>query len=144
MQILQKRTMICDWCLQKPAVYAVRIMSKKIFKGVPVEYEGDYYYCHNEHAYYADEKMLSRNDIAMKDAYRSKMGFLTSNEIASIRKKYGISSEKLSLLLGWDAKTIGEYEEHRVQDAAHDEILRKFAAGPEDFLSRRSAIEKSE
>jgi transcriptional regulator with XRE-family HTH domain/uncharacterized phage-associated protein len=70
----------------------------------------------------------------MKNAYREKMGLLTSSQIASIRAKYGISQSDLCLLLGWGAKTITRYESHQVQDVAHDTILRKLNSDPEWFL----------
>ena len=70
----------------------------------------------------------------MKNAYREKMGLLTSHQIAAIRTKYGISQSDLYLLLGWGGKTITRYESHQVQDVAHDTILRKLDSDPEWFL----------
>ncbi|MBO4888915.1 MAG: DUF4065 domain-containing protein [Firmicutes bacterium] len=105
-----------------------------IYKDVALEYDAEYYYCDQADELYADEKQMSQNDIAMKNAYREKMGLLTSHQIAAIRARYGISQSDLCLLLGWGGKTITRYESHQVQDIAHDTILRKLSSDPEWFL----------
>jgi uncharacterized phage-associated protein len=79
----------------------------------------------------------------MKNAYREKMGLLTSHQIAAIRARYGISQSDLCLLLGWGAKTITRYESHQVQDIAHDTILRKLDSDPEWFLQLLHAEKES-
>ena len=40
----------------------------------------------------------------------------------------------MCLLLGWGGKTLARYENHQVQDVAHDTILRKIGSDPEWFL----------
>ena len=92
---------------------------------------------------YADEQQISANDISMKNAYRQATGLLTSDQIAAIRARYGISQSDLCLLLGWGGKTITRYESHQVQDIAHDTILRKLAADPEWFLNLLDAAKDS-
>ena len=125
---------ICPCCMEEHEVQTVIVMDSNIFKGVPVEYKAEYYYCDQADEYYADEQQISKNDIAMKNAYREKEGLLTSEQITSIRAKYGISQSDLCLLLGWGGKTITRYESHQVQDVAHDTILRKLDSDPEWFL----------
>ena len=110
---------------------------------MPVEYSAEYFYCDQANETYADEQQISSNDISMKNAYRVKMGLLTSHHIAVIRARYGISQSDLCLLLGWGGKTITRYEGHQVQDIAHDTILRKLAADPEWFLQLLKAEKKS-
>ena len=78
----------------------------------------------------------------MKNAYRAKIGLLTSNDIIAIRQKYGISQSDLALLLGWGEKTITRYEGHQVQDAAHDSILRKIGSDPEWYLELLDAFQE--
>ncbi len=125
---------ICPCCMEEHEVKTITIHEESIFKNVPVEYEAEYYYCSAAEETYADEQQISANDIAMKNAYREKMGLLTSNQISAIRARYGISQSDLCLLLGWGGKTITRYESHQVQDIAHDSILRKLMADPEWFL----------
>jgi putative zinc finger/helix-turn-helix YgiT family protein len=101
---------------------------------VPVDYNAEYFYCGQTDETWAGEQQISASDISMKNAYRKKMGLLTSQQILALRARYGISQSDLCLLLGWGAKTITRYESHQVQDAAHDTILRKLDSDPEWFL----------
>ena len=134
MKILKTERMLCPCCMEEHEVQTISVMENNVFKEVPLEYKAEYHYCDKADEAYADEQQLSSNDISMKNAYREKMGLLTSHQIASIRARYGISQSDLCLLLGWGAKTITRYESHQVQDIAHDTILRKLCSDPEWFL----------
>jgi putative zinc finger/helix-turn-helix YgiT family protein len=120
--------------MEEHIVQTVVIPEENIFKNIPVKYDVECYYCDKADEVYEDERQISLNGIAMKNAYREKMGLLTSHQIAAIRARYGISQSDLCLLLGWGAKTITRYESHQVQDIAHDTILRKLDSDPEWFL----------
>lgn len=124
----------CPCCMEVHNVQTVIEKETNIYKDVALEYDAEYYYCDQADELYADEKQMSQNDIAMKNACREKKGLLTSHQIAAIRARYGISQSDLCLLLGWGGKTITRYESHQVQDIAHDTILRKLASDPEWFL----------
>ena len=134
MKVLRKIDMLCPCCMEEHTVQITSVLEHSIFKNVPVDYSAEYFYCDRADEIYADEQQISSNDIAMKNAYREKMGLLTSHQIAAIRARYGISQSDLCLLLGWGAKTITRYESHQVQDIAHDTILRKLGSDPEWFL----------
>ena len=125
---------ICPCCMEEHEIQTITVMENNVFKNVPVEYKAEYFYCSSADETYADEQQIATNDIAMKNAYREKMGLLTSHQISAIRARYGISQSDLCLLLGWGGKTITRYESHQVQDIAHDTILRKLATDPEWFL----------
>lgn len=125
---------LCPCCMEVHDQQIVSVIDQNVFKGIPVEYSAEYCYCSRSDEMYADEKQLSRNDIAMKNTYREKTGLLTSFQIIEIRNRYGISQGDLCVLLGWGEKTITRYESHQVQDKAHDTILRKLDADPEWFI----------
>ena len=143
MTTIQTEKKLCPCCMEEHEVQTVRDTERNVFKGVPVEYSAEYQYCDQADEFFADELQISRNDIAMKNAYRKKMGLLTADQIAAIRARYGISQSDLCLLLGWGGKTITRYESHQVQDAAHDTILRKLDADPEWFLQLLEAEKAS-
>ena len=130
---IEKR--LCECCMEEHDVRKVLVKEKNIFKGICVDYDAEYFYCDHADETYADEEMISGNDIAMKNAYRKASGLLTTDEIIAIRARYGISQSDLCLLLGWGGKTITRYESHQVQDNAHDTILRKLDDDPEWFLA---------
>ena len=139
MKILSSDIKLCSCCMEEHEVQTVTVVESNVFKGTPVEYDADFFYCDRAEELFADEQQISSNDIAMKNAYREKTGLLTSQQIAAIRARYGISQSDLCLLLGWGGKTITRYESHQVQDIAHDTILRKLDSDPEWFLQLLSA-----
>ena len=143
MKVLQSIIMLCPCCMEEHAIQTITVSEHNVFKNVPVEFKAEYFYCDQAEETFADEQQISMNDIAMKNAYREKMGLLTSHQIASIRARYGISQSDLCLLLGWGAKTITRYESHQVQDIAHDTILRKLDSDPEWFLQLLQAEKES-
>ena len=130
---------LCPCCMEEHITKTISVVESNIFKGEHVDYDAEYFYCDKADEIYADEYQVVSNDIAMKNAYRKKMNLLTSDEIAAIRTKYGISQSDLCLLLGWGGKTITRYESHQVQDNAHDSILRKLDSDPEWFLNLLAA-----
>lgn len=127
MNILSSERKLCVCCMEEHNVQRVTTKENTVFKGVPVEYSAEYFYCEQADETYANEQQISSNDIAMKNAYREKMGLLTAHQIAAIRAKYGISQSDLSLSLGWDEDAVAHYEGHQVQDVAHDTMLRGYS-----------------
>ena len=134
MKIIKKEKRLCTCCMEEHEVSIVNLSDTAVFKGVTVEYEAVSNYCDLADEFYESEEMMAKNDVAMKNAYRKKMGLLTTEEIIAIRSKYGISQKDLCILLGWGEKTITRYEGHQVQDNAHDSILKKLDSDPEWFL----------
>lgn len=143
MNIVKSENKLCACCMEEHEVKTITVMENNVFKGVPVQYNAEYCYCDKVDEVFADEEQISQNDIAMKNAYRKQNGLLTSDQIALIRAKYGISQSDLCVLLGWGGKTITRYESHQVQDIAHDTILRKLDSDPEWFLQLLNAEKES-
>lgn len=115
-------------------VKTVRMLEDNIFKNEPVQYIAEYQFCERTGDFFEEGDQLEANFLAMKNAYRKKVGLLTTKQLLEIRGKYGITQRDLSLLLGWGAKTITRYEGCQVQDPTHDAILRKLDSDPEWFL----------
>ena len=134
MQVLESHKELCTCCMEEHDVELVRVQEQMTFKELKVDYVAEYYYCNQAEEFYMEESQISENDLRMKDAYRRALGLLTSQEIAELRAKYGISQSDLCTLLGWGGKTITRYEGHQVQDRAHDSILKKLRQDPEWFL----------
>jgi len=139
MRTIRTEKKLCPCCMAEHDVQTIAVTESNVFKGKPIEYTAEYFYCDQADETYADEQQISLNDIAMKNAYREENGLLTSHQIAAIRARYGISQSDLCLLLGWGGKTITRYESHQVQDIAHDTILRKLDSDPEWFLQLLNA-----
>ena len=134
MKVISREKRLCTCCMEEHEVKVVCVQEQATFKKENVEYLAEYYYCDLAEECYMDEGMTNSNDIRMKDAYRKKMGLLSSDEIIAIREKYKITQSDLCILLGWGGKTITRYESHQVQDKAHDSILKKLNQDSEWFL----------
>ena len=78
----------------------------------------------------ADENLLRA-----RDAYRVKHGLLTSSQIIDIQKKYDLTQEELSNLLGWEDTTVSKYETKLIQEEAHDNLLKMIMDNPSFALS---------
>jgi len=134
MEVLESHKELCTCCMEEHDVELVRVQEQMTFKDIKVDYVAEYYYCNQADEFYMEMSQMNQNDLRMKDAYRRALGLLTSQEIAELRAKYGISQSDLCTLLGWGGKTITRYEGHQVQDRAHDSILKKLRQDPEWFL----------
>ena len=136
MKVLQSEHKLCLSCMEEHRVDLVKVVEQSIFKEVDVEFTAVYEYCSNADAFLETEGMIRGNDLALKDEYRKKVGLLTSEEIKMIRETYGISQKDFSEILDWGLATITRYENHQVQDRAHDDVLRTVASDPKWFLEK--------
>ena len=96
-------------------------------KGKEVVYEERFYFCANaneDENEFVTGAMANKNLLNARNAYRIKMGLLTSDEIIAIRENYGLSQVDLAKLLGWGEATISRYESKAIQDEAYDTMRR--------------------
>lgn len=134
MRMVKSEKKLCLICMEEHKVQTVILIDTEEFKGEEVSFEATYEYCDHAEEYLETEDMIKANSLAMKDVYREKVGLLTSSEIIAIRNKYGVSQKDFSVILNWGKATITRYENHQVQDRAHDDVLRKIDSDPEWFL----------
>lgn len=134
MRMIKKELKQCFSCMEEHEIEIVEVEETGTFKGETVTFNATYEYCVNADEYSETEALMKSNSLAQKDAYRKQVGLLTSTEIKRIRDKYGISQKEFSDVLGWSQATIIRYENHQVQDRAHDDILRKLDSDPKWFI----------
>lgn len=131
--LIRKIHMDCPLCDKVHDVEERKRITTITLKGVDVVYEEKFYFCAN-----ADEAenefetgaMTNRNLLNARNAYRIKMGLLTSDEIVGIRENYGLSQVDLAKLLGWGEATISRYESKAIQDESYDIMLRLIKDNP--------------
>ncbi len=131
--IIRKIHMSCPLCDKTHEVEERKRITTITIKGEEVSYEERFYFCAN-----ADEDenefetgaMTNANLLNARNAYRIKMGLLTSDEIVAIRENYGLSQVDLAKLLGWGEATISRYESKAIQDEAYDTMLRLIKNNP--------------
>ncbi len=142
--IIRKIHMSCPLCDKTHEVEERKRITTITLKGEEVSYEERFYFCAN-----ADEDenefetgaMTNENLLNARNAYRIKMGLLTSDEIVAIRENYGLSQVDLAKLLGWGEATISRYESKAIQDEAYDTMLRLIKDNPLqalEFLKKNS------
>ena len=134
MNKIKSEKRLCLICMEEHEVDTVEVMETEFFKDEEVSFTATYEYCSNADEYLETEEMIKANSLAMKDSYREKVGLLTSGEIIEIRKKYDVSQKDFSEILDWGRAIITRYENHQVQDRAHDDVLRKSDYDPKWFL----------
>lgn len=69
MEIIKSEYELCPSCMEIHKIYTVRVWEDNIFKGLPVKYRASYKYCECSGDFWADESMITTNDIALKRAY---------------------------------------------------------------------------
>lgn len=124
--LIRKIHMSCPLCDKTHEIEERKRTTTITLKGEEVTYEERFYFCAN-----ADEDenefetgaMTNENLLNARNAYRVKMGLLTSDEIVAIRESYGLSQVDLAKLLGWGEATISRYESKAIQDEAYDTML---------------------
>ena len=136
MKLIKTLNTICPSCMKRHDLQIVEEQEDHIFKGEEVSCVETFYYCGETDEMFSDGPMMNANSLSMKDAYRAKMGLLTSDEIIAIRRQYGITQEDLSRVMGWGLKTITRYETCQVQDEAYDTLLKEIRDNPKLFIAR--------
>ncbi|MGN9019307.1 type II TA system antitoxin MqsA family protein [Lachnospiraceae bacterium HCP1S3_C3] len=142
--LIRKIHMSCPLCDKTHEIEERKRITTITLKGEEVNYEERFYFCAN-----ADEDenefetgaMTNENLLNARNAYRVKVGRLTSYEIVAIRESYGLSQVDLAKLLGWGEATISRYESKAIQDEAYDTMLRLIKDNPLqalEFLKKNS------
>lgn len=142
--LIRKIHMSCPLCDKTHEIEERKRITTITLKREEVNYEERFYFCAN-----ADEDenefetgaMTNENLLKARNAYRVKVGRLTSYEIVAIRESYGLSQVDLAKLLGWGEATISRYESKAIQDEAYDTMLRLIKDNPLqalEFLKKNS------
>lgn len=117
----------CPLCDKVHELELRRRISVAKVKDEDVEYEEQYYVCPNapeDENEFVDGKTHNMNMLNARNAYRVKMGLMTSEEIVKMREGYKMSQVDLAKTLGWGEATISRYESNLIQYEAYDSVLR--------------------
>lgn len=131
--LVKKIYMNCPICEKSHEVEEYERETNVVIKGETISYIENYYCCTNtlsEECEFQTAEMMNKNLMAARNAYRVKHHLLTSDEIVSIRKYYGLTQVELARLLGWGEATISRYESKAIQDEAHNNVLSLIKVNP--------------
>ena len=143
-KMIKRIKMECPICDKTHEVEERKRLNTSIIKGEKISYEEHFLYCENAKEgenEFETGSMTNYNLLNARNAYREKMGLLTSDEIVSIRESYGLSQVDLARLLGWGEATISRYESKGIQDDAYDDMLRIIKDNP---LKALDCLKKNE
>lgn len=131
--LVRKVHMMCPLCDKVHEIEERMRTAAMVIKGEEVLYEERFFICgyaNEDENEFETGSMTNENLLNARNAYRRKMGLLTSQEIIGIREGYGLSQIDLARLLGWGEATISRYESKAIQDEAYDTMLRFIRDNP--------------
>ncbi len=76
-----------------------------------------------------DAKLARENQRAIADAYRKRVGLLTSQEIVEGRKRLGLSQKDMAIKLGIGEASVKRWELGAIQTRAMDRLMRQLFEG---------------
>lgn len=101
------------------------------YKGAMLSVPLAYSICQNCHREFISTEQIIANDKAIRDAKKAHDGLFTSVEIASARKKLGLTQEQASLVFGGGRNAFSKYERGEVsQSVAMDKLIKQALKHP--------------
>lgn len=109
---------------------------KVVIKGIEVEYEHELYYCPELEEEFEEGDLIDKNLNIARNAYRKKVGLLTSEEIKDIRDRFSLSQKDLAVLLNMGEISITRIETKVIQDKTTDDTIRRIEEDPVFLLDK--------
>src|SRR4030043_399385 len=124
---------ICPHCEKETNLELIRSEDEIKVRGELIKVEVEYYKCKSCGKEFDDPR--SQDDPLDKAyrEYRRRHGMLQPEEILESRKKFGLTQNEMSRLLGWGGATLSRYENAALQDETHEKALR-LAMEPRNLL----------
>ncbi len=92
-----------------------------------------YYLCEDSGERFEDDHLMDLNLNQVYDQYRVKNNIPFAEEIRNIRKQYGLSGTKMSLVLGFGVNQYREYEKGDIPSLSNARLIQ-LVANPEEFI----------
>jgi putative zinc finger/helix-turn-helix YgiT family protein len=105
-------------------LYAEKIVKETNFRGEDLSYEIEAYLCEKCGIEIGTIDQATKAQFAIAEAYRKKVGLLTSTEIKESREKYGWSQNKLAQMTGLGISSIKRWELGTIQTKPMDRLLK--------------------
>ena len=101
-----------------------QLQKEKTFKGVDIEYMSAAFVCPECGLEAGTVQTAGEVQRIMADAYRAKVGFLTSQEIKSLRETKGLTQQQLADVMNVGIASIKRWETGMIQSKSMDYALR--------------------
>jgi putative zinc finger/helix-turn-helix YgiT family protein len=114
----------CPYCERETDLELMRSEEEMKVRGELIKVKAEYYRCKSCGQEFDDPR--SEDDPLDKAyrEYRRRHGMMQPEEIRGLRKKYGLTQNEMSSLLGWGGATLSRYENGALQDETHEKTLR--------------------
>jgi putative zinc finger/helix-turn-helix YgiT family protein len=113
----------CPHCDDITEVRIAKRVEQYPIKKDTVELEAAFLGCGVCGGEFSDSTIEQENYESAVVLYRRKHGLLSPDMILAIRKDYGLTVREFASLLGWSHASLNRYENGRIQDRAHNEVL---------------------
>lgn len=120
---------LCKFCDENHL--ELRHETKRVtLKGIEVEYDHKFFYCPDLEEEFEEGDLIDENLNAARNAYRKKVGLLTSDEIKAIRDRFSLSQKDLAILLSMGEVSITRIETKVIQDKTTDDTIKRIEDDP--------------
>lgn len=129
-----KKLAFCEYCIKENEFKVHKVNKTAMLKDQLITYTPKEAICKTcgKEIYIAE--VWDYNIQSLYEKYREKHNIIKVNELQSILKKYNISSNALSKLLGWSSETLNRYLEGDMPLDSNSEILKKINENANDYL----------
>lgn len=93
------------------------------FRGETISYVKTFYHCIDSEAEFVDEELENMNLKLIYDTYRRNHSIPLAEDLKQMRKRYGIPSSAMSIILGLGENQFGLYEEGAVPSLSVGKLL---------------------
>ena len=94
------------------------------FRGEEFPYIHTAWLCEDSGEQFTDDKCDTAGFVQVTNQYREKYGIPYTDEIVALRKRYGISAQKMSLILGIGVNQYRLYEQGEVPSVSNGRMIR--------------------
>lgn len=94
------------------------------FRGEEYEFEHTAWLCEDTGEQFTSDESDTASFLQVTNQYRAKYGIPYTDEIISVRKRYGISAAKMSLILGIGVNQYRLYEQGEVPSVSNGRMIR--------------------
>lgn len=124
---MKKMNMNCP--NDKSEMVISREMKKGNFRGVELTYHIEQFVCPTCSFKVGTIEQAAAVQKTIADAYRAKVGLLTSTQISEARRRKNLSQEKLAMLMGIGIASVKRWEGAAIQSRSMDKMLRNALEG---------------
>ena len=97
------------------------------FRGEEYSYIHTAWLCEDSGEQFTDDKSDMAGFVQVTNQYREKYGIPYTDEIVAIRKRYGLSAQKMSIILGIGINQYRLYEQGEVPSVSNGRMIRSIS-----------------